>query len=130
MTGAAHELGLAQLVIPAKRARYAEQLASAKHRVKFVRALSHFHDWDSRYVVAIGTVFSSEQAVAWLRQRGAGPMCWIVSEYAEYDQKVSELEPAIALVYGRGYGVIVSCIPGRLAYFEDEDGRYFLYRCD
>jgi hypothetical protein len=34
------------------------------------------------------------------------------------------VQPAV----GRQMGTIISCIPGKLAYFEDEDGRYILER--
>ena len=40
------------------------------------------------------------------------------------------LEDAIAAIVGSGYSALVSCVPGRLAYFEDEgpDQKYILER--
>jgi hypothetical protein len=38
------------------------------------------------------------------------------------------LEIALKETVGRQMGTFISCIPGKLAYFEDEDGRYILER--
>jgi len=39
-----------------------------------------------------------------------------------------ELAVALKEVVGRQMGTFLSCIPGKLAYFEDEDVRYILER--
>lgn len=40
------------------------------------------------------------------------------------------LDEALRAVVGRGMGAFVSCVPGRLAYFESEEpgSRYLLHR--
>jgi hypothetical protein len=39
-----------------------------------------------------------------------------------------DLTHALETVIGRGMGTFLSCIPGKLAYFEDEDCRWILER--
>jgi hypothetical protein len=38
------------------------------------------------------------------------------------------LADALRKIVGNGMGTFLSCVPGRLAYFEDEDGRWILER--
>jgi hypothetical protein len=35
-----------------------------------------------------------------------------------------DLETSLKETVGRQMGTFLSCVPGKLAYFEDEDGRY------
>ncbi len=39
-----------------------------------------------------------------------------------------ELEVALNETVGYQMGTLISCVPGRLAYFENEDGRWILER--
>jgi hypothetical protein len=59
---------------------------------------------------------------------GAGPKCWIISEWDKLDAREMDLETALRETIGYGMGTIISCIPGKLAYFEDEQDRYILRR--
>jgi hypothetical protein len=38
------------------------------------------------------------------------------------------LDQALKATVGNGIGTILSCIPGKLAYFEDEEERFILHR--
>jgi hypothetical protein len=38
------------------------------------------------------------------------------------------LAEALAFIFGSGIGTFLSCIPGRLGYFENEDGNFLLER--
>jgi hypothetical protein len=60
--------------------------------------------------------------------KGAGIKCWVISENAELDGKEIDLQTALKETVGRQMGTFISCTPGKLAYFEDEDGRYILER--
>ena len=67
------------------------------------------------------------QAVAkLLRQKGAPDSCFVVSEDSRIDSKQMPLLAALEQVIGYGMGTLISCIPGKLAYFEDEDQRCLL----
>jgi len=59
--------------------------------------------------------------VALLRSKGAGATVHVISEDSTIDGKQLDLEEAISRVTGGGMGTILSCIPGKLGYFEDEE---------
>jgi hypothetical protein len=61
-----------------------------------------------------------------LKTRGAPEKCYAISEDEDLDGKELLLSEALRTIHGRGIGTFLSCLPGRLAYFEDEDNRYVL----
>ena len=63
-----------------------------------------------------------------LAGKGAGSKCWVISENSELDGQEIDLQTALEKTIGYQMGTFISCIPGKLAYFEDEDGRYILER--
>jgi hypothetical protein len=60
--------------------------------------------------------------------KGAPETCYALSEDSELDGKEIPLSEALKEVVGCGMGTFLSCLAGRLAYFEDEDGRWILER--
>ncbi len=63
-----------------------------------------------------------------LLSKGAPGTCWVFSEDASRDAKEVELSEALRETIGAGMGTVLSCIPGKLGYFEDEDQRRLLER--
>jgi hypothetical protein len=55
---------------------------------------------------------------------GAPDDCWVFGNHI--DGRQMKLEEALDEVIGLGTGTIVSCLPGKLAFFESEDGRMIL----
>ena len=55
-------------------------------------------------------------------------VCYAVSEDDELDGKEIDLTHALETVIDRGMGTLLSCIPVKLAYFEDADCRWILER--
>ena len=53
-------------------------------------------------------------------------MCWAISEDTRFDGREVELDSALSELVGYGMGAILSCIAGRLAFVESEDGRFIL----
>jgi len=51
-----------------------------------------------------------------------------MSENSDLDGKQMSLEEVLKEIVGRGIGTFVSCIKGKLGYFEDEDQRWILER--
>jgi len=107
-----------------KRERLIEFLSSQRHRHKAIATLAHFHDLDPRFVVKLPPHQHDPESVRdALRRRGAGDTCHVISENSELDGKRILLEVALEQVIGRGYGTLLSCVPGTLGYFEGEDAK-------
>jgi hypothetical protein len=112
-----------------KRERYLEMASNPKKRKKFLLELSHFKSLDPHYCFTLPkAVHTPEQIAAFLHGRGAAQLCWITSENSDLDGKEMPLSEALKEVVGYQMGTFLSCIPGKLAYFEDEDNRWLLER--
>ena len=117
-------------VRPERRARYLGLLASAKGRAKLRAQLAHFRDLDPRFAAPVPGGQGPAAIAALLVDRGAPPVCYVLSEDADLDGREMPLAEGLAAVVGRGMGTFLSCVPGRLAYFEGEDAgeRFVLER--
>ena len=111
-----------RFVSPAKRGRYLSLIESPKGRKKFLNALDHFDDLDTRYARLIPTSIQTIVHIeALLRQRGAPEHCHVISSNADIDDREMLLTEALNQIIGAGSGTVVSCVPGKLAYFEGEE---------
>ena len=127
-------------VLRDKQERFLSFVASSKKRKKFTRELPHFHWFDKRYSTPVNWsvdpnlklwdrhVQGIGNIIRLLKSKGAGQTCWVISENVDIDGKLLTLESALESVAGNGMGSILSCIPGRLAYFEGEDESLLLTR--
>jgi hypothetical protein len=124
-----HEEAIKAFIIPVRQERYMEFLKSAKKREKFIAQLAHFKHLDPKFVVRVpGNQRNPSSLQKLLVEKGAGTKCWVISENSELDGKEIDLQTALEETIGYQMGTLISCIPGKLAYFEDEDGRYILER--
>jgi hypothetical protein len=126
-----HEEGfIRNFVKKDKRERTAMLWGSAKRRKDFLKSLSHYGDIDVAHANAIlpETAHTAEEWLRLLRSKGAPTTCWIISEDASRDGRESVLKDALPETIGSGMGTILSCIPGKLAYFEDEEKQFLLQR--
>ena len=115
-----HEEALVDaFIIPAKRQRYKELLGNPRRRAKILNGLNHCSDFDPRYATEIP---STTDVFALLRSRGAPEFCYIISDVKELDGKTMPLQQAIQEAEEHTWGTLIGCIPGRLAYYYDEDG--------
>jgi hypothetical protein len=81
--------------------------------------LNHCLDIDARYASRV----SSKACIGtMLRARGAPANAYILSFTEAVDGKVMPLYEAIVAAESGGWGAIVSCVAGRLAYYYDECG--------
>jgi len=129
--GEHEELLVRAFVVRPKQERMIELLAKPKRRRDILMTLPHFHDLDPRFAVRVPNAQqSSSEILKLLRTRGAPADCYVVSEKIDLDGQTLPLEAALDAVVGRGMGTLLSCIPGRLAYFEGEAAgkRYVLER--
>jgi hypothetical protein len=127
-----HEEGFVRAFIEkSKQDRCLSFLSTQKNRRKFTVELSHFKWLDERFAhpIPVNTAHTVKEMATLLRSKGAGPTVWIISEQSNIDaaQELG-LENALGEIWGRGIGSILSCIPGRLGYFEDEDEHRLLER--
>ena len=118
---AAHELGLAQFLEPERQDRFRQLLRSDRGRTKLRASLAHFRDLDPDVCQTIPpSMHWPANVEAFLGQRGAPAVCYAISEDDEIDGMLLPLREALEAIIGRGSGTLLSCIPGRLGYFEGE----------
>ena len=118
-------------IVRERRDRFLELLPNPKKRRKFTDSLAHPNPawFDLRCVKTIPPAQSDAESIAkLLRDKGAGATCWAISEDQRFDGREVELQPVLKEVVGYGMGVILCCVPGRLAFVESEDGRFILER--
>jgi hypothetical protein len=113
-----------------RRDRWLQKLASSKHRRSFLDRLNHCSDIETRYATALP---SRADAVAVLQSRGAPASCYVISDIVAIDNRELALADAIDQAELGGFGTLICCVPGRLAYYIDEAGserRLMLERTD
>ena len=128
-----HEEALVKAFIaPNRQHRYLDRLQSPKGRTPFLRErLYHMGDLDERYATRIepGAQFF-EQIHQALTDRGIAESCHVISTISDLDGKELGLLVALRRTVASFEGTFISCIPGRLAYYEGEEmkARYILER--
>lgn len=127
-------------VVRGRQERFSSFLLSPKNRKKFTQELAHFRWFDDRFATTVSWKVDPslklwdrhlqgiENVSRLLRSKGAGQTCWVISEDSKIDGQQLRLESALEDVLGNGMGTILSCIPGKLAYFEGEDEALILFR--
>jgi hypothetical protein len=122
-----HEEALIKaFIVKAKHKRMISQLANPKRRDAVLKTFAHFRDlnprWAHRCAPSLHNPSSIEQL---LRSKGAPSLCYAISQDSLMDGRFLSLNEALAAVVGQlGFGTFISSIPGKLGYFEDEDGRF------
>ena len=114
-----------------RRERTLMSLANPKKRGKFVHEFAH-HETYLLMHECLRSIKPSQQnpdsIYAILRSLGASNICYVISE-SSFDGKEMELLPVLKEVVGYGMGTVISCLPGRLGYFEGElRERYILQK--
>ena len=112
-----------------RRERYLALLASPRGRDKLRRRLAHLHDLDPRCCRELPKgVHSAQEIGGYLKAKGAPTECVLLAEDSELDGQRLPLGKALEAVLGRGMGAFISCLPGRLAFYEGESAgvRYVL----
>lgn len=136
-----HELAIVKaFVVRGRQERFSSFLSSPKSRAKFTKELAHFRWFDGRFTTAVPWKVDPrlklwdrhsqgiENISRLLRSKGAGQTCWVISEDSKIDGRELRLESALENVIGSGMGTILSCLPGKLGYFEGEDESLLLTR--
>jgi len=109
-------------VAPEKRERYLSMLRSSKARKRLLSKLPHCADLNMRYGIRVP---SAEQHLddveRLLRRKGAPENCFVISADDEIDNQAMPLRKALEQTIGMNMGTFISCVPGKLGYFEFED---------
>ena len=129
------DLAVTELLAPGRRARWRELLGKGTDaaRTKALSILYHGPVVDERYATLVPAAHAAERfpwILADLRRRGAPDRCYVISNDDYLDGRSMPLDVALEGVHGSSVGAIISCVPGKLAYYEGEDPgeRYILDR--
>ena len=127
-----HERQFVRVFVAAnQKRRFLSLLANARGREKFVRKfLAHNCQLDARYCTRVRSGAGASCVVNSLQELGAPNECFVISVRAEFDGRTMPLDEALESLYACGMGTIISCIPGRLGYYDAEDigERYICHR--
>lgn len=118
-------------IVESKRARYLAKLASPTKRRSFLSRLHHNLDLAPKVAQQVPPGDQTASLIEEkLRRLGAPAQCHAIATGSDMDGRDLPLHEALSSVVGMGNGVILSCIPGVLAYYESEEknGRYILFR--
>jgi hypothetical protein len=119
-----------------RRERAQFELLSRKKRGAFLSRLCHTYDsiLDMRYLKPIPMPNSDhENILNYLKHKHAPETCYVISTIKDIDGQYIPLTDALKRAVGFGLPSILICIPGKLGYFEAEQGissppRYYLER--
>ena len=123
------ELLIKKFIHPDRQERFLALLTNPKGRKKLLSMLAHGVKLNSQYAKKIQADQQSISEIEKvLKSNGAPSNCFLISEDSNLDQKEMQLREALNKVVGCGMGTFISCIPGKLAYYESEDigERYIL----
>jgi len=106
-------------------------LESPKRRPDLVAMLDHFDGFDPKWILDLSPGDQSPEAIAQkLISLGAAKDCWAISSDPGLDRQRLSLRSALDSVVGSGFGTLLICRPGRLAFYEGEEpgARTILHR--
>lgn len=118
-----HELGFLQFVAEPGRRRMRALLELGPKRRADLRALLDHHVVldDHHTTLLTGEAASKANVEALLRRHGAPQTCFVISSDKRMDGQEMPLGDALSAAVGSGFGTYLSCIAGKLGYFEYED---------
>ncbi len=122
---------ISAFIRPDRAPRYLALLGKPGGREKLRTKLAHLADLDPRFTQPLAVPEAKpDNLERLLKSNGAPATCYCLSENDDLDGKELPLAAALEQVVGYGMGTFVSCVPGRLAYFEGEElrERYLLMR--
>jgi hypothetical protein len=114
-----HERGLLEFLIEPGRGRLGTLLElGSKRRRDVVSLLHNAVRLDPRFSTRLeGKDATAYHVEPMLLSRGAPPSCYVMSA-DDFDGREMPLSEALDAVFGWGNGAFISCIPGRLGYYE------------
>lgn len=117
-----HELLLiSSFVLKERQERYKNLIATSKGRKKFRAYIAHFKDFNSKDYTPLNNCQDFLQLYYLLKSKGAPDLCYIISEHSDYDMQDLPLLQATENLFNSGVSYFLSCIPGKLVYYEGEE---------
>ena len=121
------EKTIAAFILKEKKDRYRFLLGSSdpKRRNEGVGRLNHCRDLNPKYVTWLP---GGGDVLKLLREAGSPEQVYLISCSSSLDGKTLPLAKAVndvEIMPKNGWGTIVSCIPGELAYYYDEEGERY-----
>ncbi len=121
--------------LPGRQERALAQLVSQRKRSQFLNRLTGlgFDYLDERFAIPLAEETQNIETIyTYLKTHGAPKTCYIISQLKEIDCWTLPLRDALVKIFQSGGGTLLSCIPGRLAYYmgADSSSRYLLMRTD
>jgi hypothetical protein len=112
-----------------RRSRWRELFPRPKGRKKLLATLWNGDDLNRDLLIKVDpSERSVKQLSVRLRSLGAPPLCHLISARPNLDGKDLDLISALGLVLDLAPGTIICCVPGKLAYYENDDrnGNYII----
>lgn len=104
-----------------KRARFIQGLSDPKKRKEALERMSHGLPIIPEFASEVpGTQDFPEELEKLLRAKGAGPSCHVIADGLKADGRELPLREALDMICLHERGAILSCLPGRLAYYKPE----------
>jgi hypothetical protein len=110
-------------ILKARQERCAFLLSHPTRRQKLRDELPHFKWLDEKFAKPISpkVAHTAAELVALLRSKGAGRTAWVIAQDRRIDGQEMNLDNAMEAIWGAQEGAILSCVPGKLAFFKDEE---------
>jgi len=117
-----HERGFLAFLAEPTRRRMETLLEFGKRRRRDVRGLlDHSVRLDPHFSLQLtGSDAFATAVELMLRKRGAPATCYVMAANSNLDEREMPLGEALRAIIGMGHGAFVSCIPGRLGFYEYE----------
>ena len=118
-----HERGFLEFLVEPSRRRIETLLERGNKRRHDLRSLlDHAVRLDPRFSQHLtGSEAFPAPVEAKLRSLGAPGICHVIAANSQLDAREMPLREALDAIIGKGNGAFVSCIPGRLGFYEYED---------
>ena len=105
-----------------KQDRYKELLSNPKRRSKLLDKMNHGLDFNLSLAEVIPSAGREAQhVVRLLRERGALAVCHVIADDTTLDRQDLSLIDAIERATASHFAAVVSCVPGKLAFYKEED---------
>ncbi len=116
-----HEVAFVMaFIIRERRERYLSMLGNPKRRRKILDRLNHSQDIDFSLARQVPPACSGDSLAVLLKRLGAGDTCHVIADSSEMDGHTLPLREALWRATFHGFGVVLSCLPGRLCFYKPE----------